>query len=149
MLLSHILLIDTFFAYFSKVRISHIFPHKVALSMAILLLFVFLLPISNTFYYLDQLVTEWHHPRVQTPVEWDGVVGFKQFCTIFPTHIWCLCGPHIIFKCRIELTYLYLSNAASQLSVWVHYKDAIQFISLTIGKKTSLTSTATTKVTAT
>jgi len=44
------------------------------------------------------LPTEWHHPRVRTPVERDGVVGFKQFCTIFPSHIWCLCGPHFFWK---------------------------------------------------
>jgi len=25
-------------------------------------------------------------------VERDGVVGFKQFCTIFLPHIWCLYG---------------------------------------------------------
>ena len=29
------------------------------------------------------LPTEWHHPCVQTTVERDGAVGFKQFCTIF------------------------------------------------------------------
>jgi len=32
-----------------------------------------------------------------------GVVGFKQFCTIFPL-IWCLCGLHIIFKTPHKLT---------------------------------------------
>ena len=53
--------------------------------MAILILFVFLLPISIRFRYLHYLVAKkWHHPRVWTPVERDGVVGFKQFCTIFP-----------------------------------------------------------------
>ena len=41
------------------------------------------------------LTTEWYYPRVWTPVEWDGVVGFKQFCTTYPPHIWCLCSPHI------------------------------------------------------
>jgi len=30
------------------------------------------------------LPTEWHHPCVRIPVERDGVVGFKQFCTVFP-----------------------------------------------------------------
>jgi len=41
------------------------------------------------------LATEWHHPCVRTPVERDGIVGFKQFRTIILPHIWCLCGPHI------------------------------------------------------
>ena len=83
--------IATFFAYFSHVHISHIFfPHKMAFSTAISISFVFLLPI---FIWLP---TEWHHPCVWTiPAERDGVVGFKQSCTMFPTHIWCLCGPHI------------------------------------------------------
>ena len=43
------------------------------------------------------LPTEWHHPCVWTPVERDGVVGFKQFCTIFPQHIWWSAN---LFKCR-------------------------------------------------
>ena len=45
MRLPRILLIATFFAYFRKVHISHIFPHKLSFSAAILILFVFLLPI--------------------------------------------------------------------------------------------------------
>ena len=47
------------------------------------------------------LTTEWHHPCVRaarTAVEPDGVVGFKQFCTTFPPHIWRLCDPHILNK---------------------------------------------------
>ena len=66
-------------AYFSKVRISHVFPHKLAFSTTILTSFVFLLPISVMFRYLDHLVfwlpTEWHHPCVRTPVERGGVVN--------------------------------------------------------------------------
>ena len=44
------------------------------------------------------LPTERHHPCVRTPVERDGVVGFKQFCTIFPLHIWRLCHLHTLNK---------------------------------------------------
>jgi len=44
------------------------------------------------------LPTAWHHPCVQTPVERDGVVGFKQFCTTFPLHISCLCSLHIFLQ---------------------------------------------------
>jgi len=43
------------------------------------------------------LPTVCHHPCIRTPVEWDGLVGFVQFGTIFPPHIWCLCGPHIFY----------------------------------------------------
>jgi len=70
-----------FFAYFSQVNMSHIFPHKMAFSTAISISFVFLLPISIW------LPTEWHHPCVQTPVERDEVVGFTQFCAMFLLHI--------------------------------------------------------------
>jgi len=51
MRLPHISLTDAFFAYFSKVRISHISPHKLAFLTAVLILFVFLLPISIRFRY--------------------------------------------------------------------------------------------------
>ena len=44
MRLLHISLTAAFFTYFSKVHISHIFPHKPAFSTAILILFLFLLP---------------------------------------------------------------------------------------------------------
>ena len=77
----------------SRAHIAYFFPHKMAFSTAISISFVFLLPISIW------LPTEWHHPCVWTiPVERDGVVGFKQSCTMFPTHIWCLCGPHIFLN---------------------------------------------------
>jgi len=86
------------------------FPHKLAFSVAILILLVFLLPISITFHYPTiWLPTEWHHPCVQTPVERDGVVGFKQFCTIFPQ----ISAAYLVFtwsayffKCHIKLTRL-------------------------------------------
>ena len=47
------------------------------------------------------LPTECHHPCVRTPVKRDGVVGFKQFCTTFLPHIWCLCGPHIFYRAML------------------------------------------------
>jgi len=58
MRLPHISHIAAFFAYFSKqsICISHILPHKLAFSTAILILFVFVLPISIRFRYLDHLV---------------------------------------------------------------------------------------------
>jgi len=46
------------------------------------------LPISTRFCYLDHLVanrmTPSMCPELRTPMERDGVVGFKQFRTIFP-----------------------------------------------------------------
>jgi len=52
--------------------------------MAILILFVFLLPISIRFHYLDHLVANnMHHPCVRTPVERDGVVCFEQFYRVY------------------------------------------------------------------
>ena len=87
-------------AYFTTMCISHIFPHKSAFPTAILLLFVPLLGFITSTIWLP---AEWHHPCVQSVVEQDGAVGFKQFCTNFPPHIWCLCGLHICVKCRIQL----------------------------------------------
>jgi len=64
--------IATYFAYchifehFSEVHICDIFPHKWAFSTAILILFVFLLPISirPRFRYLDHLVANRMAPSV-------------------------------------------------------------------------------------
>ena len=54
------------------------------------------------------LLTEWHHPCIQIPVERDGVVGFKQFCTIFPyfRRKFDVYAVRIFFKCRMKLTCL-------------------------------------------
>ena len=64
------------------------FSHKLAFSTAILTSLAFILPMSIRFRYLDSTIwlpTEWHHPCVRRiPVERDRVVGFKQFCTIYP-----------------------------------------------------------------
>ena len=88
--------------------------------MAVLIFFAFLLHISNFsigFRYLDHLVANRMAPSMcSTPVERDVVVGFKQFCTIFLPHIWCLCDPHIIFKCCMKLTCLpYILSAFERL----------------------------------
>ena len=42
MRLPHILHVATFFAYFNRMHISHIFPHKLAFLMAILIILIFL-----------------------------------------------------------------------------------------------------------
>ena len=62
--LPHISLIAAFVAYFSKVRMSHIFPHKSAFSTAIFISLTFLLPISIRFRYLDHLVANRMAPAV-------------------------------------------------------------------------------------
>ena len=75
----------TFLAYFSKVRISHIFLHKLAFRQQFQYYFCFCYLLLLDFVTSSiWLPTEWHHPCVRTPVEREGVVGFKQFCTIFP-----------------------------------------------------------------
>jgi len=112
--LPHVSLIATFFAYSSKVHISHIFPHKLAFSTAILIFFVFPLglPIVIRFRYIDHLVANRMAPSMcpdHVATKWD-VVGFKQFRTIFPPHIWCLCGPHIFKKCHIKVMYWSLTS---------------------------------------
>ena len=77
-----------------------------AFSTAILILFVFLLPISIRFCYLidhfDCQLNGTIHVSGRTPVEWDGVVGFKQFCTIFLPHIWCLCDHRFTNKAYLS-----------------------------------------------
>jgi len=66
-LVPHISLIAAFFRIFQQsARIAYFFPHKFAFSTTILVLFVFLLPISIRFRYLDiWLPTVWQHPCVR------------------------------------------------------------------------------------
>jgi len=66
---------------------------------------MFLLPISTTFRYLEQIFVNRMAPSmcsVRTPVERDEVVGFMQFCTIFPPHIWVYVVLHNVLKCRTK-----------------------------------------------
>jgi len=75
-LLPHFSYISAKCTYCIFCRINWHFPRK------FLIIPVFLLPISIT--STTWFPTEWHQPCVWTSVERDGVVGFKQFCTIFP-----------------------------------------------------------------
>jgi len=90
------------------------FPHKLAFSTAILILFVSILPVSIRFRYLNHLVANGMAPSMCPEysgplwsVERGGVVGFEQFCTIFP-HISAaylvFMRSAYFFKCRIKLT---------------------------------------------
>jgi len=110
MRLPHISLIAAFFAYFSKVRISHNFPHKMAFSTAILILFVFLLAISIRFRYLDHLVANrmalsmCPDLRGMRQGSWFQAVLYHTatyFCRIFGVH-----AVRIFSKSRIKLTCL-------------------------------------------
>ena len=84
-----------FWQIFCKVRISHIFLHKLVFSMAILI-FVFLLPISVRFHYLDHLPTECHH--VLNEIDQLVSSNFVPYFCIFLPHIWHLCDQHVFSK---------------------------------------------------
>jgi len=47
-------------------------------------------------------------------VERDGVVGFKQLCTIFPPHIWRLCDLHIFNKMPLVECCMYCIGVAAR-----------------------------------
>jgi len=74
-----------------------IFLHKLAFSTAILTLFVFILPISVRFRYLDCPVAK----RMATPMclepLWNeiGIISFKQFCTYYISAYLLFVWPHI------------------------------------------------------
>ena len=80
--LPHVSLIAAFFHIFQQsAHMSHIFfPHKLAFSTAILILFMFLLPISIRFRYLDHPFANRMAPSVCPPdpsgTRW-GTVGFR------------------------------------------------------------------------
>jgi len=103
-----------FLAYFSKVRIFHIFPHKLALSTAILLLFVFLLPISIRFRYLDHLVANRMAPSMcpdPCGTRWGS--WFQAILCHISAYFHRIFGVYavrIFFKCRIKLTCLTRQN---------------------------------------
>jgi len=102
-------------AYFAYCRIFRIFqrsahiayfpPHKLAFSTAILVLFVFILPISIRFRYLDHLVANRMAPSTcpdPCGTRW-GSWFFKQFCIIF---------PHISTAYLVFMRSAYFLNAA-------------------------------------
>ena len=100
------------FCIFSKVRLLRIFPHKLAFSTAILILFVFLLPLSIMFCYLDRLVANKMAPSMcPDPCgtrwgSWFQAVLYHisaYFHHIFGVYAVCL---FFFRKCRIKLTCL-------------------------------------------
>jgi len=100
-----------------SVHITCFFSHELSFSTAMLIFFVFLLPISITFCYLNHLFANRMAPSTcpdPCGMRW---VGFKQFCTIFPPHIWCSCGSHIFLKCRMKPTCLNMEMQEATESV--------------------------------
>jgi len=99
LLLLHILLIAT---YLSKVRISHIFLHKLAFLTAVLISFVFLLPISIRFRYLDHLVVNRMAPSMcpdPCGTRWGSwFQAVLYYVSTFLLHIWCLSSLHFNLK---------------------------------------------------
>ena len=91
------------FTYYSKVCKSQIFSAQIGISggnfNTICFYYLFLLGFVTSTIWLP---TERHHPCVWTPVEGDEVL--KQFCTIFPPHIWCF-AVCILFKMPLK-TYM-------------------------------------------
>ena len=75
-------------------RLTRVVPDKGPLNVCVCFYCMFILGFITSTIWLP---TEWHHPCVWTLVDWDGVVGFTQFCTIFPPHIWRLCGCAQVF----------------------------------------------------
>jgi len=80
--LPHVSLIAAFFSHISAkcAHVAYFFPHKLAFSTAILILFMFLLPISTRFRYLDHPFANRMAPSVCPPdpsgTRW-GTVGFR------------------------------------------------------------------------
>ena len=93
-----------FFAYFSKVRISHIFSHKSTFATAICVSITCLLRFFTSIIWLP---TEWHHPYVRTPVEQDGGSWFQAMLYHISTAYLVSMRSTYFFKCHINLTCLY------------------------------------------
>ena len=88
--------IAAYFAYFSRVPISHIFPHKLASSTGILIFLLFLLPISIRFRYLDHLVANRMAPSMcpdPCGMRWGS--WFQVILCHISAAYWCLCDAHI------------------------------------------------------
>ena len=67
-----------------------LFPHKSPSSTAIVIFLVFFYYQAISIGFVTSTIwlpIEWHRPCVRTPVERDGVVGFKQFCAISATYL--------------------------------------------------------------
>ena len=106
--LTHISLVAACLAYCSKVRVSHIFQHKLAFSTAVSALFVFLLPISIRFRYLDHLAANRMAPSTcPDPCatrwgSWFRAISCHTsayFCRMFGVY-----AVRIFFKCCRKVT---------------------------------------------
>ena len=81
----------THFSHISgKCAYRILFPHKSTSSTAIVIFLVFFYYQAISIGFVTSTIwlpIEWHRPCVRTPVEQDGVVGFKQFCAISATYL--------------------------------------------------------------
>ena len=103
--------IATYFAYCrifqQSAHIAYFFLHKLAFSTSILILFVFLLPISIRFCYLDHLVanrmapSRWMDPCGMRWGSWFQAIRYH----ISATYLVSMQSTYF-FKCRIKLTCL-------------------------------------------
>ena len=86
------------------------FPHKLAFTTAFLILFVFLLPISIRFRYLDHLVANRMAPSVcPDPCGTRWVSWFHAIMHHISAYFGRIFGVYavrIFFKCRVKLTCL-------------------------------------------
>jgi len=93
MTLRHVSVLTHFCKFSQSAHIAYFFPHKLAFSTAILILFAF--------YYLGLLgfvtSTTWLPTEWQQSIHVSGPM-WNEMGTIFPRHIWCLYGfqkmPH-------------------------------------------------------
>ena len=113
MRLPHISHVAAFFCIFSKVRLLRIFPHKLVFSTAVLILFVFLLPLSIMFCYLDRLVANKMAPSMcpdPCGTRWGSwFQAVLYHISAYFHHIFGVYAVRLFFffrKCRIKLTCL-------------------------------------------
>ena len=117
----HIFCLLAHFWHISTKCTLHIFPNKLTFSTAILILFVFLLPIYIRFCCLNHFFANRMAPSMcpdPCGTRWGS--WFKQFCTIFP-HI---SAAYLVFmwsayflKCCIKLTCLTMSQSPAERTV--------------------------------
>ena len=110
-----------FFTYLAKCAYRRFFLHKVAFLTAILIFFVFLLPISIRFHYLDHLVAI----RMASSMCPDpcGTIWGCWFQAI----LYHILAAYLVFivriflkkKCRVELTCL-INTFSKQMEIFLH-----------------------------
>ena len=107
----------------ANAHIAYFFPHKLPFSTAILTLFVFLLPISIRFLYLDHLVAKRMAPSMcPDPCgtswgSWFQAILYHISAYFRRTFGFRSYGPHIFFKCCTNNWHAHLSLLQSSCIV--------------------------------